>query len=349
MDIASFGFDTVKAKYLLGEPLPTNDRNFMLDMLEMGWEPKIRQHPAATYDGSMQQSTVYFHQAEGATLRYNVINAGREVLAEYSVPRYRDSSYLNFVLAEPEEVRASLNNVARELQSRLPLRCVPRFERLLRLDAAVDIFAKEAKPGLIKAAKNFKIPKAKKQNVKTVNSETTYIQSPSATFRVYDKGSEALAKTRKLSLSKDEEAQVNVAKRLGRVRMEYVFGQRGGFVLEALDTFMSKYADTLEQGFGGSELVIGGLDHIGQQLDTLETNEMTRAKLYMFVVRCTRLGLEGTRKLMGKTAYYDALKKTREHGLQIDDSNQYEGKISLRPVFGTLRASELRKHTPLAA
>ncbi len=343
VEIASFGFDTVKARYVLNEPLPTTDDSFMSEMVTMGWEPKIRQLFSSD-DGAMLQSAIYLFKVNGTTLRYNIINAGREVTAEFSVPRHRDNSILNFNLATAGEVRASVEEVGKELKERLPEKRTMEVERLSRVDVAVDVYAEDTKQTLIRAAEHFRIPNAKKQDVVKHNHETTTIKSPSATFRVYDKATEALFKTKKLKLSKKEQQQLDTAERLGRVRMEYVYKQRGGYSLNALESMITSYADTLEKGFGGGVFQVEDLEGIRLKLDDLNINEMTRAKLYMFFVRRLFLGLEGTRDKMGRTAYFDAKKRIKEYGLFVgdlgqDNLSQYEGEINLKPVIEALRAN----------
>lgn len=334
---AALGIDTVRVKYTFNEPLPTRDKEFLKSMMEMGWEPKTRTHLMDNEEDSPTQSHVYFLQPNEQSLRFSLINSGRDVFAEFSVPRTRDNSILNFNLASPSEAKEALHETAEDLKTRLPVKCNPKIERLTRIDTAIDVYAEEAKKGLISATRHFKILNAKKANVITHNHETTTIKTTSAIFRAYDKGSEALAKTKKMTLTHKEQKQISDAVKFGRVRMEFVFKNKTGFTVSSLDTILSKYADVLERGFGGGLLKVGNLEVIRQRLDELEINEMARSKLYMFVVRYLYLGLEGTRERMSKTSYYEAQKLLRANGISISDIEGYEGTIDLRPIIEDLR------------
>ena len=344
MEIASFGFDTVKARYVLDEPLPATNDGFRLDMSQMGWEPTIRPQ----FDGVDGQilHTSYFFQVNGTTLRYNVLNAGREVTAELSVPRYRDDSILNLKLASADEVRAAVARAAEELVERLPITKMrpPKVERFSRVDVAVDIYAGDSRQTLIKAAEHFKIPNAKKQLTVRHDNNTTTIKSPSVHFRVYNKAAETLEKVKKSELSIEEREQLDTTIRLGRVRMEYVHRKRGGYSVGALDGMIASCADILEKGFSGGIFQIEDLEGVRAKLDSLDINEMTRAKLYMYFVRRLFLGVRGARDLMSRTSYFDAKKKIREYGLfdgdiNSDDLSEFEGEVDLQPVFEALRAN----------
>lgn len=343
MELASFGIDTLRPKFVFdGEALPVNDRIFREEMINAGWLPRVSSHVLsdAPENERYYQSTTYSHQLDGDTLRYFIINAGRDVIAEYSVPRWVHKSYLNFQLASPREAIASVGSVKERLISLIPKQVKLDLNRFQRVDIAADVFSEEYRTGLISAGGRFKIPGARKQEVVMYPNETVIIKSPSATFRIYNKAIETAKKAGALPLSTDEEVALQDALKKNRMRLEYVFRERGkgGYPAteERLEHSILDFVNVLDKGFGTKTIRIGGLSEIRKQIDDLNVHEMTKASLYMFVVRYLALGSVGLKDSMSNTAYYEIMKKVRKHGLQVDELSSFEGIVDLKPLFEQL-------------
>jgi hypothetical protein len=339
MELASLGIDTLRPKFVADKPLPVNEASFREEMIDAGWLPRVssRVLENAPESERFHQSTTYSHQLDGDTLRFFVINSGRDLIAEYSVPRLVRKSFLNFQLASPSEAIQSVRTVEERLASLLPIDAGLVLNRFQRVDVAADVFAEEYRTGLISAGARFKIPGARKQEVVVYPNETAIIKSPSATFRIYNKGIEAAKKTETMPLSLEEEVEVQEALDKTRMRLEYVFRERGkgGYpaTQERLENSIIDFVDALAKGFGTKAIRIGGLSQIRKQIDSLNIHEMTRASLYMFVVRYLALGSVGIKETMSSTAYYEIMRKVRQYGLHIDEMSSFEGTVDLNPLF----------------
>lgn len=113
MELASLGIDTLRTKFVATNPLPVNNAAFRDEMINAGWLPRVSSHVLEDVPESERfyQSTTYSHQLDGDTLRFFIINSGRDLIAEYSVPRLIRDSFLNFQLASPAEAMQSVGIV----------------------------------------------------------------------------------------------------------------------------------------------------------------------------------------------------------------------------------------------
>lgn len=348
MELVSLGIDTLRPKFVAArETLPVNEKNFRTAMVNAGWTPRVSSHLTGDRDEPLVHSTTYSYQLEGDTLRFFIINAGRDLIAEYSAPRFANDSIFNFQLASPKDAWKSIEKVSEILSHTLPINNFEfDLERFQRIDVAADVFTEEYKVGIISAGARFKIPGARRQDVVIYPSETAIVKSPSATFRVYNKSVEATKKGNTFSAMTQEEAdELEEALQRSRIRLEYVFKQRKGYAPtpEILEDSIVDFVDTLEKGFGTKAIRIGGLAQIRKQIDELkdaagnDVHEMTKASLYMFVVRHLALGTQGLKESMSKTSYYGITRKVREFGLHIDEMSTFEGTVDLNSLFEQLR------------
>lgn len=348
MDLVSLGIDTLRLKFIAArDPLPVNDDSFKNVMVNSGWTPRVGSHLTKDKNQPLVHSTTYSYQLEGDTLRFFIINAGRDLIAEYSAPRFANGSVFNFQLASPNDAWQSVDRVSEILSNTLPIDDFDfTLERFQRIDVAADVFTEDYKVGLISAGARFKIPGARRQDVVIYPSETAIVKSPSATFRVYNKSVEATKKGNLLSaITQEEVDELEKAIQRPRIRLEYVFKQRKGYAAtrEILSDSIVDFVDILERGFGTKAIRIGGLAQIRKQIDDLkdvdgnDVHEMTKASLYMFVVRYLALGTHGLKDSMSKTAYYGIMRKVRDFGLHVDEMSTFEGTVDLNPLFTQLR------------
>lgn len=342
MDVISSGVDTIKLKFILEEPLPVNDRGFESTMRSIGWDNQSQAFASSEPDAT-PRSSGYKFQSENTTLRYRLIDSGRYITAEYSIPRYVHNSVLNFNLASQKEALESINQVAQEITSNIPRNLVMKLERIPRIDVAIDVNAYENKLGLIAAATHFKFPKVRKPLLKIFPNETVEISSPRPTkhskkptkfFKVYDKANEALSKNKLKDLPIKESLLVKEAKEKGRIRLEYSFMPRGGNSSTFLENdYLSTFGEKLKEGFGCEVITVGKLPKLQKFIDSLDIHESSKTPLYAYIVRYMTIGEKGIKENLDNSTFKNAKKGFRKYGINPNNFSDFEGEIDLKPIF----------------
>lgn len=344
MDLIAFGVDTVRLAHELKTPLPMVDEGFRRELAQH-WTVNVRTERDETL-GLFESRTAFFQDAENSTIRAQIQNAGRTVVAEYSVPRVLSDSVLNLDLASPEQVRCVTEDVLQRLRSFTPELGEVDSPRWRRLDTAADIAAGEARPGLIAAAGQFMVPRARKVIRQVFPGETGRVTTAQMTFRGYDKGKELENKTsrvlRALEASEREKitARMEAYRTRGTVRLELAqTPKKFGLSENDMQTSNIKWADVVEAGFRGGVVTIGGLDYIRREVDgRADLSPQSRNALIAFAVRYAELGEDGMLAAYPRATFYRHKKAFLDAGLRLDDVCAYSGDMDLRPVLNAVRA-----------
>lgn len=344
MNLRRFGVDTVRVAHDLKVPLPMHDAAYR-EELAQGWTVNVRTERDEAL-GLFESRTAFWQDAEQSTIRAQIQNAGRTVVAEYSVPRVLSDSILNTRLASAEEtldvtalLRARLRNVTPDMGD-------VEQTRFRRLDLAADIDAGEARPGLIAAAGQFVVPSARKITRNVFPGETGRVSTTQLTFRGYDKARELEHKTAKVLRALDQaqresiETELRAHKAAGTVRLELALTPKKNTLTEGdVMTGNIRWADVVETGFKGGQITIGGLDHIRREVDgRADLSPQSRNALIAFAVRYAELGEDGMLACMSRATFYRHRAKFKEAGLCLDDISTYSGDMDLRPVLAAVRA-----------
>lgn len=344
MNLRRFGVDTVRVAHDLKVPLPMHDVGYR-EELAQGWTVNVRTERDEVL-GLFESRTAFWQDAEQSTIRAQIQNAGRTVVAEYSVPRVLSDSILNTRLASAEEtldvtalLRARLRNVTPDMGD-------VEQTRFRRLDLAADIDAGEARPGLIAAAGQFVVPSARKITRNVFPGETGRVSTTQLTFRGYDKARELEHKTAKVLRALDQaqrdiiETELMAHKAAGTVRLELALTPKKNTLTEGdVMTGNIRWADVVETGFKGGQITIGGLDHIRREVDgRADLSPQSRNALIAFAVRYAELGEDGMLACMSRATFYRHRAKFKEAGLCLDDISTYSGDMDLRPVLAAVRA-----------
>lgn len=344
MELGKFGIDTVRVAHDLKEPLPMHDEGYR-HLLAQEWTVNVRTERDEVL-GLFESRTAYWQDAENPTIRAQIQNAGRTVVAEYSVPRVLTGSILNTRLATAEEaldvtalLRARLREVTPEMGD-------VENTRFRRVDLAGDINAGEARPGLIAAAGQFYVPGARKVVRNIFPGETGRVTTTQLTFRGYDKARELENKTAKVLRDLDQvqresvEAELRAQREAGTVRLELALTPKKNPLTEGdVMTGNIKWADVVEAGFRGGVITIGGLDYIRREVDSRgNLSPQGRDALIAFAVRYAELGEDGMLAVMPKRTFYRKKKMFLDAGLRLDDVCTYSGEMDLKPVLEQVRA-----------
>lgn len=344
MNLRRFGVDTVRVAHDLKVPLPMHDAAYREELAQT-WTVNVRTERDEVL-GLFESRTAFWQDAEQSTIRAQIQNAGRTVVAEYSVPRVLSDSILNTRLASAEETLDVTALLRSRLRNVTPGMGDVEQTRFRRLDLAADIDAGEARPGLIAAAGQFVVPSARKITRNVFPGETGRVSTTQLTFRGYDKARELEHKTAKVLRALDQaqresiETELRAHKVAGTVRLELALTPKKNTLTEGdVMTGNIRWADVVETGFKGGQITIGGLDHIRREVDgRADLSPQSRNALIAFAVRYAELGEDGMLACMSRATFYRHRAKFKEAGLCLDDISTYSGDMDLRPVLAAVRA-----------
>jgi hypothetical protein len=335
MQVEAHGVDTVRAAWQLANPVPVGDSSWQAEMLGAGYEQTCKNR---LDDGQLVQSDIWSWQdPNNSTLRY-WLRGGLHLHAEFSAPRLLDDSPVNVHLVSPAEVSSLLVDVGERFMAMTPGEPCAVFQKLARLDYAVDVAAGDSLPGVISAAMQFRIQNARKTSSYTYPGETSMTRSPSYTFRTYAKGGELEHKLTPKQ-RKEHVTIIQLAKEKGLTRMEFSDRKRKGLAYDSLQNAPKDFARRLEYGYPGGRVVIKGLDGLRMEIDSLDVSSQRKSSLIAFAVRYAALGRDGMQAAYSKPTFYRQQKQFIEHGLRLDDVCSYEGKLDFNPVIEQLRAA----------
>ncbi len=335
MRVESHGIDTVRAVFQLANAVPVGDSSWQAEMLGAGYEQTCKNR---LEDGQLVQSDTWSWQdPSNSTLRL-WLRAGQYLQTEFSAPRLLDDSVVNLHLASPGEVSDLLVGVGDRFMAMTPGEPCAVFQKLARLDYAVDVAAGDSLPGVISAAMQFRIEKARKLSSNTYPGETTRITSPSYTFRTYAKGGELEHKLTPKQ-RKEHATIIQLAKEKGLTRMEFSDRKRKGLVYDSLQNAPGDFARRLEYGYPGGRVVVKGLDGLRMEIDSLNVSAQRKSSLIAFAVRYATLGRDGMQAAYPPRTFYRHQKQFIEHGLRLDDVCSYQGELDFNPVIEQLRAA----------
>lgn len=344
MQLGRFGVDTVRVAHDLKDPLPMGDEGYRRELAEH-WTVNVRTERDEVL-GLFESRTAFYQDDDNSTIRAQIQNAGRTVVAEYSVPRVLSGSILNTELASGEQTLDVTALLRAKLRTLTPGMGDVENTRFRRVDLAADIEAGEARPGLISAAAGFVVPGARKITRNVFPGETGRVTTQQLTFRGYDKGRELENKTARMLAKLDHQeaqairAEMQKYRDAGTVRLELALTPKKTTLTEG-DIMQGniKWADVVEAGFHGGVLTIGGLDYIRREVDgRADLTPQARNALIAFAVRYAELGEDGMQAAYTRATFYRQKKKFLDAGLRLDDVCSYSGDMDLRPVFERVRA-----------
>lgn len=341
-ELIAYGIDTVRWTSDLVDCLPLGDDQYRRELSAAGWQHHHRE--SITEDGELLDSrTMSWQDSENDTLRVHVYNAGRSVAAEFSAPRLLTGTTANLQLATADQVADLTDQVKQCIRGQLPN--LVGFDEPIyrRLDMAADVAAYDARPGLIAAAAQFRIPRARKVTRQVFPGETSRASSSTLIFRGYDKAVELEHKCRKELHDQKVIDTIQSYKASGAVRLELqtkLTKKDHTDTGEIVKHSNIKWADTVQTGFSGGRITIGGLDYIRRELDgNADLSPQSRNALIAFAVRYAELGEDGMKAAYSKPTFYRQKKKFLETGLRLEDVSTYSGEIDLVPVISAVRSA----------
>ncbi len=337
MEVASFGFDTLRPVFEFIDPLPITDLYWQAEMRSQGFRRAVRDW-ADPRTGEVVETTSWdFQDDQNSTLRY-FLRDGRHLAAEFSVPRLLDDSPVNLRLAAPDEALEVLEYVGNYASALIPGGTSPVLHKLSRADFACDLYAETSAPGVIAAGGQFQLPGTRKQNKQLHPHEGAIIRTPQQTIRTYSKGLEL---SHKLTPKQREQHApiIQLALEKGLIRMEHMNRPRKAMSLDYIRGGPQMFAKKLEQGFPGGCVYIGGLHKLRAQIDGLGASAQRCASLIAFATRYATLGYEGMQAAYSKPTFYRQRKQFQDAGLCLDDITSFHGEVNFNPVIAQLRVA----------
>lgn len=346
LELLAVGVDTVRVAHDFLNPLPMESPEYRADLAAAGWAVNVRSERHDVL-GVLDSNTAFWQDEENPTIRAMVQNAGRSLVAEFSVPRVLTGSILNLQLGTPQDVLDVTEQVLQRIRDAGPAIGAVGEARWRRLDTAADIAAGDARPGLIAAAAQFCVPGARKITRNVFPGETGRVSTSQMTFRGYDKARELEHKSARVlrdlepTVREQVLTQTEAYRSRGTVRLELAqTPKKRGLSGDDVQRGNIKFADTLTAGFRGGTLFIGGLDHIRRQVDGHgDWSTQRRNAMIAFAVRYAELGEDGMLASMPRATFYRNKKQFLEAGLRLDDLSSYTGELDLQPVIAAIRAS----------
>lgn len=324
MQLITSGIDTIKPRYEILDSLPMQDAAFVNEMQDEGWEFKF----------CYSKDPIDKHQNISSTMSRNRNNI-REFIgygnyyAEFSAPRY-DGSEHNLNLKSADYAQDAIQSIADNADFNI------EFDRINRVDTAIDIAAYDAMPALISASQQIKLKHARKVRRVIHPGETSTIFGKQLSMRCYSKSHELEHKLRK-STDPNTPVIIKTAQHNGRTRIEFQNQFKTGMRMEILERANAIMANYLDYGFPTGKVYVAGLNNIRAQIDGMNIHATTKNSLLAFAVRYAELGEDGMRAAYSKRTFYRHKRKFLDHGLRLDDVCSWEGEIDFQPVIEQLR------------
>lgn len=341
LELVSVGVDTVRDVRECTVP-HVRDDVLQSELVSSGWIfTNKRQLDKET--GEIIESVSGFYQCpKNPTIRAFLFG-GSYLALEFSAPRVVSGLPINIDLVGSQCIEGVTNSVLDSVRSTLHDTCEIFNDKpsIKRIDYAVDVKSGEAKSGLISASSKFIIPHARKIDRSIFPNETASVGSSSKRFRAYDKFQEMYEKSKSLREERDMILdKIKPYKDDGVVRLEYQQTPKRKFHYDYIRENMHRdFADSLEIGFSGGQIYVGGLDYVREVIDgNSELGSRRRNTLIAFAVRYATLGEDALRSTMPKPTFYRQKKQFLDLGLRLEDLSTYSGMLDLSPIINEIRS-----------
>jgi hypothetical protein len=358
MEVLSAGVDTIRAKYSV-QRLDLGAGAVRDEFVNAGWKYQYKEqfengdiHGVGTRIGSHSMS----YHGEGETLRLH-LRDGQHLYAECSVPRMMTGELVNIELGAGDDVRMTLDGIQHRVKTWFK---EPAFQKILRLDTAVDLAALAQMPAVISSAMQFKPPHTRKVVKMIFPGETSWIRGKQVSVRCYNKAHELMHK-----VGRDESYNgiLHMCRQQGRTRFEIEGKLKGGYSMDVLKDVRGNVADVIESGFSNLNVYVGGLEQLRQEIEQLTSPEyagqvwdddldawmphhvqkpvaaQTKNGLLAFAVRYAALGEMGMLSAYSRSAFYRHKQRFLQFGLSLDAVCEWHGYVDYAPVVEQLRAA----------
>lgn len=348
LEVVSLGIDTVRDVRECFVPY-YRDSVLQSELVCSGWTFTNKTQLNKKTGEIIESSSGFYQSPDNPTIRAFLFGGGYLAL-EFSAPRVVSGLPINIDLVSSEDIREVTNSVLAGIKSSFDGQCIvydddydKDIPSVKRIDYAVDVkcHSDEIKSGLISASSKFMIPHAKKVDRSIFPNETASVGSPSKRFRAYDKFQEMYEKSKSLRDERDKIlGLIESYKRDSVVRLEYQQTPKRKLHYDDIRENMHRnFADSLEVGFSGGQIYVGGLDYVREVIDgNAELGSRRKNTLIAFAVRYATLGEDALRSTMSRPTFYRSRKQFLDLGLRLEDLSTYSGMLDLSPIINEIRS-----------